>query len=40
MMSILSDLSTLEENYYNAEFIVNVIMKEAPKEERFVKQMP
>jgi hypothetical protein len=40
MMSTLTDLSTLEENYYNTEFIVNAIMKETPKEKRFVKQMP
>jgi hypothetical protein len=33
-MSIQTDVSTLEENYYNTEYIVNVIMKEAPKEKR------
>lgn len=38
-MSIQTDVSTLEENYYNTEFIVNVIMKEAPKEKRLTKQV-
>jgi hypothetical protein len=39
MMSIQTDLSILEENYYNIEYIVNVIIKEAPKEKRLTKQV-
>ena len=40
MMSIQTeDSSTIEENDYNIDFVIDVITKEAPKEKRLTKQV-
>jgi hypothetical protein len=39
MSTQTEDCSTIEENYYNIDFVVNVITKEAPKEKRLTKQV-
>ena len=38
-MSIDEHSSTIEDNYYNIDYVVNVITKEAPKDGRLIKQV-